>query len=398
MFGKYYFPAVQLPPKRIYHLRSDDTSLPESQINAGSSGLNSMETPIPKVVHQFCQMSLTEQAVALEHPIDDTQTIAYGAYNDMVHKHRGALEAVRVYISSNPSWVDLMTNTPLDDGPETAVSIHLENPPSRTSSIKSRIKGLASGVWGVVRKLTERVAPTVVKTPATIKKKDCKTDPVELGHSVPSNTVITTKHNRRFDWEEFSKGLIEEVKKAPKDWKPVIHHKAPPIFTWHENQAWDSMERVSKRLTVPTPNPWTNETFLSISEGAVPMLKKKVKDPKGAMNQYIYKWAYSDPKPKENEYRDPDRFDPASYLTILWMCGLQSASSKKHVPIEELFTDKDKSDIILFLAKCQEVIDPRVRKAVSHYGHTPVMYAAGDGTSHYPGTDTLWGRQRKFHV
>ena len=37
-----------------------------------------------------------------------------------------------------------------------------------------------------------------------------------------------------------------------------------------------------------------------------------------------------------------------------------------------------------------EIIDPRVRKAVSHYGHVPLMYALGDGTQHYPGTDTLW--------
>ena len=118
-------------------------------------------------------------------------------------------------------------------------------------------------------------------------------------------------------------------------------------------------------------------------------LRRKVKDNKSAFTYYIYTWAYHDPQPKENDYREPDKFDPATYLTILWMCGLVSASNKKQILIEELFTDKDKSDIILFLAKCVEIIDPRVRKAVSHYGHTPVMYAAGDGTQHYPGTDTL---------
>ena len=72
------------------------------------------------------------------------------------------------------------------------------------------------------------------------------------------------------------------------------------------------------------------------------------------------------------------------------MCGLQNASYKKHVPVEELFTDDDKTDILLFVAKCVEIIDPRVRKAVSHYGHTPVIYATTDGTQHYPGTDALW--------
>ena len=72
------------------------------------------------------------------------------------------------------------------------------------------------------------------------------------------------------------------------------------------------------------------------------------------------------------------------------MCGLQSASSKKEVPVEELFTIEDTTNIILFLGKCVEVIDPRVRKAVSHWGHVPAMYVAGDRTNHDPGTDTLW--------
>ena len=122
----------------------------------------------------------------------------------------------------------------MDDGLETAVSIHLEDPANRVTSIKTKIKGLASGVWDVVRKLTERIAPTVVKTPATTKTKEPTIDPEDFGLSVPQSTVITNKHNRRFDWEEFSKELLEEVKRAQKDWKPVIHHKAPPIFHWHE--------------------------------------------------------------------------------------------------------------------------------------------------------------------
>ena len=71
---------------------------------------------------------------------------------------------------------------------------------------------------------------------------------------------------------------------------------------------------------------------------------------------------------------------------------LASAAQKNNTSIEGLFTNGDKSDIILFLAKCVEIIDPRVRKAVSHYGHTPVIYATTDGTQHYPGTDTLLRR------
>ena len=55
-----------------------------------------------------------------------------------------------------------------------------------------------------------------------------------------------------------------------------------------------------------------------------------------------------------------------------------------------MFSDVDRSDLFRFIAKCSEIIDPRVRKAVSHYGHVPLLYAASDGTQHYPGTDTLW--------
>ena len=103
-----------------------------------------MEASTPKVIFQLCHMGLTEQAVTLEHPIDNTQAIAHRMYSNMVTKHRGVTEAVRLYIAANPSWVDLMTSSTMDDGPETAVSIHLENPPNRVTFIKTKIKGLAS--------------------------------------------------------------------------------------------------------------------------------------------------------------------------------------------------------------------------------------------------------------
>ena len=72
------------------------------------------------------------------------------------------------------------------------------------------------------------------------------------------------------------------------------------------------------------------------------------------------------------------------------MTGLLKASEKMSTSIDRLFSDGDRSDLFQFLSKCNEVIDPRVRKAVSHYGHVPLLYASGDGTQHYSGTDTLW--------
>ena len=66
------------------------------------------------------------------------------------------------------------------------------------------------------------------------------------------------------------------------------------------------------------------------------------------------------------------------------------ASEKTNTSIDRLFSDGDRSDLFRFLGRCSDIIDPRVRKAVSHYGHVPLLYAVSDGTQHYPGTDTLW--------
>ena len=95
-------------------------------------------------------------------------------------------------------------------------------------------------------------------------------------------------------------------------------------------------------------------------------------------------------EPAQNEDQTPDRVTLATYLTVLWMSGLVKASETRKTSIDRLFSDGDRSDLFRFLSKCSEIIDPRVRKAVSHYGHVPLMYALSDGTQHYPGTDTLW--------
>ena len=121
LFGKYHVPALQIPHARTYHLWSDDPTLPESQITASTSGLDDLETPVPKVIQNLCHMGLSQQAVAQEHPTDTTQAEAHVVYNDMVVKHRDALQAVRNVIQSKQSWVELMTSSTMDDGPETTL-------------------------------------------------------------------------------------------------------------------------------------------------------------------------------------------------------------------------------------------------------------------------------------
>ena len=222
LFGKYKATAFHLPHKRVYHLQSDDTARAESRITAETSGLNDLGTPNPQVVQHLCYTGLSQQAVTQDHPLDNSQTEAHGIYDEMVIKYRDALRAVREHVNSKKSWVELMTSSDMDDGPEAAVGIHLADPPAQISSIKTRIKSLATGVWDLLKRLTEHMAPTVVKTPATSATTavlEPEIDPAEIGLSVPQNTLITLNHDRRFDWNVFSRDLQIEVLNTPKEFK-----------------------------------------------------------------------------------------------------------------------------------------------------------------------------------
>ena len=196
LFGKYKAPAFQLPYKRVYHLQSDDTARAESHITAETSGLNDLGTPIPQVVQHLCHTGLSQQAVTQDHPLDNSQTEAHGIDDEMVIKYRDALRVVREYVNSKKSWVELMTSSEMDDGPEAGVDSHLADPPAQISSIKTRIKSLATGVWALLKRLTEHMAPTVVKTPATSATTavlEPEIDPAEIGLSVPQNALITLR-------------------------------------------------------------------------------------------------------------------------------------------------------------------------------------------------------------
>ena len=119
---------------------------------------------------------------------------------------------------------------------------------------------------------------------------------------------------------------------------------------------------------------------MEIAESAVPYLSKKAKDAPASFNNWIWTWAYEDPEQKGDVNRIPDKYPIGVLFTILWMAGLHNASRKHNTPVEKLFSDHDRSDLIRFLAKCTEVID----------GHLPIWYEAGDGTQYYPDTDALW--------
>ena len=111
----------------------------------------------------------------------------------------------------------------------------------------------------------------------------------------------------------FSRDLLIEVLNAPKESKPVIHHKAPPVFTWPENQAWDCMDRISHRLVIPTPDPWTNSEYAEIAESALQPLSVKVKDAPAAFNNWVWTWAYEDPEQQGDDNRIPDKYPMAPF-------------------------------------------------------------------------------------
>ena len=299
LFGKYKAPAFSLPHDRIYHLQTDDPALPESKLTAQTSGLTDLGVPIPKAVQHLCHVGLPQQAVTQDHPLDNSQTEAHGIYDAMVTKYRDALHVVENHVNTKRSWVELMKSSTIDDGPESAVDIHMDDPPAQISSIRTRIKSLATGVWDLLKRLTEYMAPTVVKTPATSVTTtilEPEIDPAEIGLSVPENALITLNHDRRFDWAAFSRNLLIQSLNAPIESKPVIHHKAPAIFTWPENQTWDSMDRIAHRLAIPTPDPWSSSEYMEIAESALQPLSTKVQDNQSAFNNWIWTWAYDDPE------------------------------------------------------------------------------------------------------
>ena len=203
----------------------------------------------------------------------------------MVAKYRDALRVVRQHVSSKRSWVELMKLSEMDDSPEVAVDIHMDDPPAQISSIRTRIKSLVTGVWDTLKKLTEYMAPTVVKTPATPATTailEPEVDPDELGLSVPQNALLTFSHDRRFDWVTFSRNLMIES--------------------------------------------------LNATESGLQPLSTKVKDNQSAFNAWIWTWAYEDPDKVGDDHRFPDKCTVATFFTILLDGRIVECFSKTACP------------------------------------------------------------------
>ena len=222
-------------------------------------------------------MGLSHQAVAQATPVDNLQAESHSLYELLLTKHREAPKAVQSCVDSKANWVKLMKGSMMDDAAESAVYIHSDIPPDQVSTVKAKIKNITAGIWDMLKRLTEQLAPSVVKTPATVATRvtqEPEVNPEEFGDSVPENTFITSEHNRRFDWEMFAGVLLSEVLRVPKEQKPMINHKAPPLFLWHENQAWDPVSRLSYQFCAPTPDPWTCEEYMDLAKGGLESLEK----------------------------------------------------------------------------------------------------------------------------
>ena len=242
-----------------------------------------------------------------------------------------ALQVVQGHVDSKANWVALTKGSMMDDAVESAVHIHSDPPPEQVSTVKAKIKNIAAGIWDMLKRLTEQLAPSVVRTPATVATKvtqEPEVNPEVFGESVPENTFITLEHDRRFDWETFAGALLAEVMRAPKEQKPMITHKAPPLFLWHENSSWDAVSRLSHQIDTPTPDPWTCDEYTGLAQAGVQSLEKSVSKASSALNNWIYTWAYVK-VPAQNEDQTPNwRIRLSAYLTIIWMTGLLKASEK----------------------------------------------------------------------
>ena len=265
-------------------------------------------------------MGLPHQAVAQASPVDNVQAESHYLYEALLTKHREALRAVQGYVDSKENWTKLMKDSKMDDAAESAVRIHVDKPPDQVSTVKAKIKNITAGIWDMLKRLTEHLAPSVVRTPATVATKvtqEPEINPEEFGGSVPQNTLITLEHNRRFDWEKFAGALLAEVMRVPKEQKPAIDHKAPPLFIWHENKAWDPVSRLSHKFDTPTPDPWTCEEYMDRAQAGLPSLEKNANKNPATLNNWIYTWAYIK-VPAQNEDQTPTACSLTAYLTILW--------------------------------------------------------------------------------
>ena len=73
----------------------------------------------------------------------------------------------------------------------------------------------------------------------------------------------------------------------------------------------------------------------------------------GVYEDMVTKWyghgPIEDPELEGDDNRIPDKYPMAPLFTILWMAALLNASRKQKVPVERLFSDHDRSDLIRFL-------------------------------------------------
>ena len=135
--------------------------LPVKTLDVNSSGLADKDTPIPLIVQRFCHMGLSHQAVAQATPVGTTQAESHGLYEVLVTKHRESLnESPNVCKLEIKHWLDrLMKDSMMDDAAESAVHIHADQAPNQVSTVRTKIKTIAAGIWDMLKRLTEQLAP-----------------------------------------------------------------------------------------------------------------------------------------------------------------------------------------------------------------------------------------------
>ena len=231
----------------------------------------------------------------------------------------------------------------------------------------------------MLKRLTEQLAPSVVRTPATVATKvtqEPEINPEEFEESVPENTLITLEHNRRFDWEAFAGGLLAEVMRVPKEQKPVITHKAPPLFFWHENRSWDAVSRLSHQLDTPTPDPWTCEEYMGRAQDGLRSLEKSATKAPAALNNWIYTWAYIK-VPAQNEG-----------MVIDLIYSVSSPNAMRSLIPE---CERQSHTMVMFRYCMHRVMVPSITQEQTHSGQTKeIPFMPGFVTSEDTSLTTTW--------
>ena len=210
----------------------------------------------------------------------------------------------------------------------------------------------------------------------------------EYEGSIPERSFISIANHVRAHVKGFAerlralwRGVTDRVR------QPFIPRKAPMIFRWHSNSAWNPREWITKRLNMRQKGGyWDNEELYDkVRSIADPHIEKKrrgatkAKDLQDEITYLLNEAVRSD---KESHI--------LGWMVLLYMHSELEKNSKWS--LSQLYTPAKMSSVFNFIYHLSNDLGSVfVMKAFAQRGHSPRLYKCEEGTLHYPAhTHTLW--------